>query len=176
MRVIGFCGPSGAGKTTLIEQLVPLLRADGARVSVIKHAHQGFDLDTRGKDSWRHREAGAFEVLIASDRRLAKLREFDAPAEPTVQQLLAELHACDWVLIEGFKHADVCKIEFVDSARNGAALYPEDPYVIALVSDALSALPVATQRPVFARADVDGLAQFLQAQRARLEYDREPQG
>jgi molybdopterin-guanine dinucleotide biosynthesis protein B len=176
VHVVGFCGPSGSGKTTLIERLVPLLRADGARVSVIKHAHQGFDLDTPGKDSWRHREAGAFEVLLASDRRLAKLREFDAPTEPTVHQLLAELHPCDWVLIEGFKHADVCKVEFVDLARNGPPLYPDDPYVIALVGDAQSALSASTQRPVFARADAEGLAQFLQAQRARLEYDRESQG
>ena len=176
MRVVGFCGPSGTGKTTLIERLLPLLKADGSRVSVIKHAHSGFELDQPGKDTWRHREAGAFEVLIASSRRLAKLREYDAAADPTVHQLLSELHDCDWVLVEGLKHADVCKVELFDPVRDGTPTYPDDPYVIALVTDAPQALPVPTQRPVFARADASGLAQFLHAQRARLEYDRESQG
>lgn len=90
MRVVGFCGPSGSGKTTLIERLLPLLRARGLRVSVIKHAHSGFDIDQPGKDSWRHRRAGAFEVLLASDQRIAKLREFEVTAQPPVHQLLAE--------------------------------------------------------------------------------------
>jgi molybdopterin-guanine dinucleotide biosynthesis protein B len=176
VRVIGFCGPSGSGKTTLIERLVPLLKVDGSRVSVIKHAHKGFELDRPGKDSWRHREAGAFEVLIASSQRLAKLREYDVAGDPTVHQLLVELHACDWVLIEGFRHADVCKVELFAPSLDGTASYLDDPYVIALVTDAPQALPAPTQRPVFARAAADGLAQFLHEQRARLEYDRESQG
>jgi molybdopterin-guanine dinucleotide biosynthesis adapter protein len=174
MRVTGFCGPSGSGKTTLIERLLPLLRAQSLRVSVIKHAHSGFDIDRPGKDSWRHREAGAFEVLLASDRRIAKLREFDAPMEPTVHQLIAELHACDWVLIEGFKHAGVCKLEFVAPQPDSPPLYPDDPYVVAVVTDAPDALPVPTQLPVFARADVHALAQFLLDQGARHDYDGGP--
>lgn len=175
MRVVGFCGPSGSGKTTLIERLLPLLRARGLRVSVIKHAHSGFDIDQPGKDSWRHRHAGAFEVLLASDRRIAKLREFEVTGQPTVHQLLAELHDCDWVLIEGFKHADVLKVELLDPALNGQALYPDDPYVVALVSDAAGPLPAPTQRPVFARADVEGLAQFILGQATRHEYSHPPQ-
>ena len=83
MHVIGFCGYSGSGKTTLVEQLIVRLRLAGQRVSVVKHAHHEFDIDHEGKDSWRHRQAGAFEVVIASNRRLAKIREFPALEEPT---------------------------------------------------------------------------------------------
>ncbi|MBE7418174.1 MAG: molybdopterin-guanine dinucleotide biosynthesis protein B [Ideonella sp.] len=172
MKVVGFCGPSGSGKTTLIEQLLPRLRGHGTRVSVIKHAHSGFDIDTPGKDSWRHREAGAFEVLLASDSRLVKMREYEVQGHPSVHQLIAELVDCDWVLVEGFKHADILKIELYDPARGAAPQYPDDPYVVALVTDA--APPVPTQRPVFARGDVEGLAQFLAEQAARHEYRFDP--
>jgi molybdopterin-guanine dinucleotide biosynthesis protein B len=94
MKVIGFSGYSGSGKTTLVEQLIVRLRLAGQRVSVVKHAHHDFDIDHPGKDSHRHREAGAFEVVIASDRRLAKIREFEVRADPTVHQLIAELYEC----------------------------------------------------------------------------------
>ena len=104
MKVACFAGYSNSGKTTLIEQVIPLLRQQGLRVSVVKHAHHRFDIDHPGKDSHRHREAGAFEVVIASDRRLALVREFEQPAQLTVHQMLAELYAGgDWLLIEGFK-------------------------------------------------------------------------
>src|SRR5262245_21299797 len=83
MKVIGFSGWSGSGKTTLVEQLVARLRLAGQRVSLVKHAHHDFDIDQPGKDSWRHRQAGAFEVVIASDRRLAKIREYEQHGAPT---------------------------------------------------------------------------------------------
>ena len=85
MKVVGFCGYSGSGKTTLVEQLIHWLKRAGQRVSVVKHAHHAFDIDHEGKDSWRHRQAGAGEVVIASSRRLAKIREFDVPVLPDVQ-------------------------------------------------------------------------------------------
>ena len=135
MKVIGFCGYSGSGKTTLVEQLIARLRLAGQRVSVVKHAHHDFDIDQPGKDSWRHRQAGAFEVVIASDRRLAKIREFEVHADPTVHQLLAELVPCDWVLVEGFKHADLLKIEVWRAATGKPAQYPSDPYVVAVSTD-----------------------------------------
>lgn len=172
MKVVGFCGASGSGKTTLIEQLLPRLRAQGQRVSVIKHAHSGFDIDTPGKDSWRHREAGAREVLLASDSRLVKMREFEVPGQPSVHRLIAELLECDWVLVEGFKHADILKIELFDPSRGVPPQYVDDPYVVALVTDAPP--PVPTQRPVFARGNVDGLAQFLFEHAARHEYRIDP--
>jgi len=174
MKVVGFCGPSGVGKTTLIERLIPLLRAQGQRVSVIKHAHQGFDIDRPGKDTWRHRQAGAFEVLVASDGRIAKMREFEQPGQPTVHQLLAELIDCDWVLVEGFKHADVPKIELLDPRLDAQPLYPDDPFVVALVTDAPAQLPVPTRRPLFARADAQALAQFLLEHSARHDYRSDP--
>ena len=91
MKVVGFAGYSGSGKTTLVERLIPVLRLQGLRVSVVKHAHHRFDIDHPGKDTFRHREAGAFEVVIASNRRLALLREFEQETQLTVHQLLAEL-------------------------------------------------------------------------------------
>ena len=92
MKVVGFAGFSGSGKTTLVEQLIPELRLRGLRVSVVKHAHHSFDIDHAGKDTWRHREAGAFEVVAASDKRLVMMREFEQPATLSVHQLLAELY------------------------------------------------------------------------------------
>lgn len=110
MRVVAFAGYSGSGKTTLIERLIPEFRREGCRVSVVKHAHHGFDLDRPGKDSFRHRSAGAREVLIASDQRMALLREFDSPQALSVADLLRELDA-DWVLVEGFKSSELPCIE-----------------------------------------------------------------
>src|SRR5688572_15905253 len=111
MNVVGLSGFSGSGKTTLAERLIAGLRAAGQRVSVVKHAHHKFDIDHEGKDSWRHRQAGAAEVVIASARRLAKIREFSTRADPTVHELIAELAPCDWVLVEGFKSSALPKIE-----------------------------------------------------------------
>ncbi len=112
MKVVGFAGYSGSGKTQLIERLIPALRLRGLRVSVVKHAHHNFDIDHAGKDTFRHREAGAFEVVVASSRRLALMREFEREAQLTVHQLIAELYeGVDWVLVEGFKSSDLLKIE-----------------------------------------------------------------
>ena len=102
MNVICFCGPSGVGKTTLIERVIVALKAQGQRVSVIKHAHKTFDIDHPGKDTYRHREAGAFEVMIASGSRLAKMREYEVAGQPSIHQLLAEMIEVDWILVEGF--------------------------------------------------------------------------
>lgn len=170
MKVIGFCGYSGSGKTTLVEQLIVRMRLASQRVSVVKHAHHAFDIDHEGKDSWRHREAGAFEVVIASDRRLAKIREFEVPAEPTVHQLVAELYDCDWVLVEGFKHADLLKIEVWRSATGKPAQYPHDPYVVAISTDSPDKLPEPTGLPVLDLNDPDAVADFLLGNPARYEY------
>jgi molybdopterin-guanine dinucleotide biosynthesis adapter protein len=170
MNVIGFCGYSGSGKTTLVEQLIVRLRFAGQRVSVIKHAHHDFDIDHEGKDSWRHRQAGAFEVVIASNRRLAKIREFAQVEESTVDQLIAELVDCDWALVEGFKHAPLPKIEVWRAATGKRAQYPSDPFVIAIATDSAAALPQATGLPVFALDDVDAIAAFILEQSRRCHY------
>jgi molybdopterin-guanine dinucleotide biosynthesis protein B len=172
MNVIGLCGYSGAGKTTLVERLIPVLRLAGQRVSVVKHAHHDFDIDHEGKDSWRHRQAGAFEIVIASDRRLAKMRENPVLKAPTVDELLAELGPCDWVLVEGFKHAPLAKIEVWRAANGKRAQYPDDPYVVAIATDSRDGLPVPTALPVFDLDDAEAIVDFMQGQRRRCEYRR----
>jgi len=171
MKVVGFCGWSGAGKTTLIEGVIAVLNAQGQRVSVIKHAHHRFDVDHEGKDSWRHRKAGAFEVLVASSRRLALMRELESEVEHDVRQLIAELApAVDWVLIEGFRHADLPKIEVWRQGVGEAPLYPADPYVTAIATDKAEALPAATGLPVLPLSDASAVAQWLMQSSARYEY------
>jgi molybdopterin-guanine dinucleotide biosynthesis protein B len=170
MKVIGFSGYSGSGKTTLVEQIIVRLKLEGQRVSVVKHAHHAFDIDHAGKDSWRHRQAGAFEVVIASDRRLAKVREFEVSAEPTVHQLIAELYECDWVLVEGFKHADVLKIEVWRAATGKPAQYPHDPFVVAICTDSPDRLPEPTGLPLLDINSSDAVVQFLLGNPARYEY------
>ena len=170
MKVVGFCGPSGVGKTTLIEGVIAGLKAHGLRVSVIKHAHKRFDIDRPGKDSHRHREAGATEVLIASSQRLALLREFDTEGLPSVHQLLAELSPADWVLVEGYKHADLPKVEVWRAALGQPPLYPDDPFVTLIATDAPQALPVATARPVLDMAAPAAVVQHLLDTAARYDY------
>ena len=174
MRVLGICGGSGAGKTTLVEALIPALKARGQRVSVIKHAHHGFEPDTPGKDSWRHRQAGAFEVLAVSDRRMALFREFEQPqAELNVRELVAELASrpgeAHWVLIEGFKHADLPKLEVWRAENGKPALYGLDPYVIAIATDAPEGLPEPTGLPVFRLDEPQSIIEFLLACADRFE-------
>ena len=169
MKVIGFSGYSGSGKTTLVEQLIAQLRGRGLRVSVVKHAHHAFDIDHAGKDSWRHRQAGAHEVVIASNRRLAMIREYEAIAAPTVHELIAELSVCDWVLVEGFKHANLHKIEVWRAATGKPVQYPQDPFIVAVCTDS-TALPVPTDLPLLDLNDVGVVANFLLSDSARYEY------
>ena len=175
MKVVGIGGASGSGKTTLLEGLVAALKQQGRRVSVVKHAHVGFDLDQPGKDSHRLREAGAFEVLVASPRRLALMREFAGEVELDVHQLLRELVDVDWVFVEGFKHADLMKVEVwraeVAARRGDSPLYPDDPFVVAIATDDPDALPVPTLRPVVRLGDTEALLAALRAAGDRLDYD-----
>ncbi len=170
MRVVGFCGYSGSGKTTLVEQLIARLKLAGQRVSVVKHAHHKFDIDHEGKDSWRHRQAGAFEVVVASDRRLAKIREYEVQCDPTVHQLIAELYECDWVLVEGFKQADVLKIEVWRASTGQAVQYPYDPFVTAIATDSPLQLPEATGLPLLDLNDADAIAEHLLQNQSRYDY------
>jgi molybdopterin-guanine dinucleotide biosynthesis adapter protein len=135
MRLIGFAGWSGAGKTTLIVKLIPELNRRGLSVSTIKHAHHNFDLDQPGKDSYEHRAAGAAEVLVASANRVALMRELRGAPEPSLPELLRLLKPVDLVLIEGFKRDPVPKIEIFRLANGKPPMYPEDPHIVALISD-----------------------------------------
>ena len=170
MNVVGFCGPSGVGKTTLVEQVIAGLKAQGQVVSVIKHAHKRFDIDRPGKDSHRHREAGASEVLVASAQRLALLREYAQEGLPSVHQLLAELTPVDWVLVEGFKHAELPKIEVWRAALGQAPLYPADAFVTAVATDTPAGLPVATRLPVFDLATPRAVVRHLLQSGNRYHY------
>jgi molybdopterin-guanine dinucleotide biosynthesis protein B len=174
MKAVGFAGYSGSGKTQLVERLIPALKMRGLRVSVVKHAHHDFDIDHPGKDTYRHREAGAFEVVVASDRRLALMREFELPAKLNVHQLIAELYdGVDWVLVEGFKHSNLLKIEVWRDASGKPARYPEDAFIVAIATDSPAALPQETLRPVLDLNDPDAVAQWLVDNGDRFDYDPE---
>ena len=175
MKVVGFAGFSGSGKTTLVERLIPALRLRGLRVSVVKHAHHKFDIDHMGKDTWRHREAGAFEVVVASDRRMALMREFEQPAVMSVHQMLAELYeGVDWVLVEGFKDSDLLKVEVWRGAADGyvakPALYPEDDFIVAIATNTPAQLPQTTLRPVLDLDDPDAVVEWLVQNGERFDY------
>lgn len=136
MKVFGIAGWSGSGKTTLLERLIPELTGRGLSVSVIKHAHHGFDLDRPGKDSFRHREAGATQVLMLSGERWVLMHELRGRGEPTLEEQLALLAPCDIVLIEGYKAASVPKIEIHRPSHGKPPLWPENPHVVAVATDA----------------------------------------
>lgn len=177
MKVLGFAAFSGMGKTTLLEQVIAALRARGQTVSTIKHAHHDVDIDIPGKDSWRHRQAGASEVLLVCDKRLALVREFACAQDWDVHAMLAELRCdVDWVLIEGFKHGDLPKLEIWRQPAQGQAAkplrFPEDPQVVALATDDAAALPVQPPAHI-ALLDLNQPAQiadWMLAQAARFEY------
>ncbi|NML86225.1 molybdopterin-guanine dinucleotide biosynthesis protein B [Polaromonas sp.] len=174
MNVVGFSGYSGSGKTTLVEKLIPALKMRGLRVSVVKHAHHRFDIDHPGKDSFRHREAGAFEVVVASQNRLALIREFEQPTELTVHHLIAELYeGVDWVLVEGFKHSDLLKIEIWRASSGKPARFMDDDFIVAIATDSPGRLPVATLRPVLDLDDADALADYLINNQERFHYSFE---
>lgn len=157
MKVFGIAGFSGSGKTTLIEQLIPRLTAQGLKVSVIKHAHHGFDIDKPGKDSYRHREAGASEVMLTGAQRWALLHELRDEPEPMLSEYLAHFSPCDLVLVEGFKNEPVPKLEVYRPANGKPPLWPENPSVVAVASDE----PVKTPLPVLDLNDIDAIATFV---------------
>lgn len=157
MKVFGFTGWSGAGKTTLLEKVIPQLIARKLSVSVIKHAHHGFDIDKPGKDSYRHREAGAHEVMLASGTRWALMHECREATEPRLKTLLARMEPCDVVLVEGFKQEPVPKIEVYRPALGKTPLYHERDDIVAVASDA----PLECRLPTLSLNDAAGIADFV---------------
>ena len=136
MKIFGFAGYSGSGKTTLIEKLIPLFVQRGLKVSLIKHAHHTFDVDQQGKDSFRHRHAGCTEVLVTSSRRWALMHELRGAAEPTLKEQMERLSLCDLLLVEGFKHEPIPKLEVYRAEVGESMIHPHDSNIIAIASDA----------------------------------------
>ncbi len=158
--VIGFVGFSGSGKTTFLTKVIKTLRGKGFSVAVIKHTHHQFDIDKKGKDSYRFREAGAQQVILGSKRRFVKmveLNEFDP--EPSLAMLIEQLDpdTLDFILFEGFKHEPYPKIELNRAAHPKDFMFPNDKHIIALVTDKTPTVPI----PIFGLSDIDKVVKFL---------------
>jgi len=162
MRIFGLAGWSGSGKTTLMMTLIPEIVSRGLRVSTVKHAHHAFDIDQPGKDSWRHRQAGAQEVMIASERRWALMHELGDEPEPSLDELLRRMSAADLVLVEGFKRHPHRKIEVYRRSVGKPLLHPDDPFVVAIASDEKLADVSVPWLPL---SDAGAIANFI------LRYD-----
>lgn len=157
--VLGFAAWSGTGKTTLLEQLLPRLRAQGLRIGLIKHAHHDFDIDHPGKDSYRLRHAGAGQVLIASSRRWALMTETPEQDEADLTQLIGQLDrdALDLILVEGFRHERFPKLELHRAATGRPLLYPDDDSIMAVLRDAV----VDTTLPQLDINDIPAITAFI---------------
>jgi len=160
MRVFGFAGWSGSGKTSLIEALIPRLTSDGLRVSLVKHAHHTFDVDQPGKDSHRHRTAGCVEVLVSSAERWALMHELRGDRELALGEAIERLSPCDLVLVEGYKRARIPKLEIWRPSVGKPLLHPGDPEIVAVATDVPGDLRAAGMR-VFGLNDVAGIATFV---------------
>lgn len=166
MKVIGLSGWSGAGKTTLLSRVIPCLLGRGLRVSVIKHAHHDFDVDVPGKDSWVHRQAGATEVLVGSARRWALMHELREAEEPRLPELLAKMSPVDLVVVEGFKREPIRKIEVHRRANAKPLLFPDDPDIVGVVTDADD---LDGRLPIVHLDDIEAAADLMQRSAMPLE-------
>lgn len=157
MNVIGIVGWKNCGKTTLASALIRELSNRDLKVNSIKHAHHGVDVDQQGTDSYRHRDAGAQEVILAGGRRFAIMHELRGAVEPTLDELLTRLSPCDWVVVEGFKAHPHPKIELHRQACPQAPLYPNDTSIIAVAAD----YPLDFAGPSFDLNDVTAIVDFI---------------
>ena len=157
MKIFGFAGWSGSGKTTLIEQLIPRFVKRGLRVSLIKHAHHTFDVDHPGKDSYRHRHAGAAEILVTSSRRWVLMHELRGAHEPSFDEQVKRISPCDLLLVEGFKFAPIPKLEVWRAETGEPLLHPNDSHIVAVASDA----KIETRLPLLDLNDVDAICEFI---------------
>ncbi len=158
MKVIGVAGFKNSGKTTLVEKLVAHLTGLGYRVSTVKHAHHSFDIDHEGRDSFRHRKAGASEVAVISKERTAVIHELRGQEPPSLQHVVAKLQPCDLVIVEGYKRDGHDKIEVRNIALHHPDLAGDDPTVVAIAANGILQ---GTTVPVFDRDDVSALSHFV---------------
>ncbi len=158
--VVGFCAYSGTGKTTLLTQIIPLIKARGVRLAMIKHAHHQLELDKPGKDSYRMREAGADQVLLMSAKVCALTWQGDtAPEEASLTRALSllEPNSVDLVVVEGFKHEAYPKIEVHRPSLGNPLLHPDDPHMIAVVSDE----PITSTLPILDLNNPEQIVDFI---------------
>lgn len=160
MRIYGVVGWKNAGKTGLMERLVTEITHRGFSVSTVKHAHHSFDVDHPGKDSHRHRVAGATEVLLASRNRIALMHELRDEDEPPLSALLQRLSPVDLVLVEGYKRDPHPKVEAHRAETGNPLIAPDDPTVRAVAAD----VPLTLDRPVFDLNDTTAIADFVLAE------------
>jgi molybdopterin-guanine dinucleotide biosynthesis adapter protein len=158
-NIIGITGWKNAGKTTLTERLVSELVSRGLRVATVKHAHHEFDIDHEGRDSYRHRKAGASEVAVVSSKRWALIHELEGETEPPLDAVIARLAPCDLIIVEGYKREGHPKIEVRrQGAKDSAALAPDDSSIIAIASDT----EIDQENlPVFHLNDAAAIADFV---------------
>ena len=157
MKIYGVVGWKNAGKTGLMERLVTDITGRGISVSTVKHAHHSFDVDHKGKDSYRHRVAGASEVLLASRNRVALMQELRDADEPTLEDLLKRLSPVDLVLVEGYKRDAHPKVEAHRAETGNPLIAPDDPTIRAIASDT----ELDMDRPVFDLNDTKSIADFI---------------
>ncbi len=157
MKIYGVTGWKNAGKTGLMERLVSEITGRGISVSTIKHAHHSFDVDHPGKDSYRHRVAGAREVLLASANRIAHMQELRDEAEPSLETLLKRLSPVNLILVEGYKRDRHPKVEAHRQETGNPLIAPNDPTIRAVASDT----PLTLDRPVFNLNDTGAIADFI---------------
>ena len=153
-QIICIVGRSQSGKTTMIEKLIPVLKIKGYRIGTIKHSHHIFDFDKSGKDSWRHKDAGAETVIVASPGKISMVKNDD---HGTLESLLDYFSDLDLVITEGYKGAHQPKIEVVRAARHDDSLLRQDSHLVAVVTDA----DLDIELPVFGLEDIDNLADFI---------------
>jgi len=165
MKVIGLAGWSGAGKTTLLSRIIPHFLGMGLRVSVVKHAHHGFDVDVPGKDSWVHRQSGATEVLVSSGKRWALMHELREAPEPRLPELLKKMSRVDLIIVEGFKSESHRKIEVHRAANGKPLLFPDDPAIAGIATDGA----IETALPVAHLDDIPAVAAMMQRSAVSIE-------
>lgn len=156
-KIIGVCGFKNSGKTTLVEKLVLHLTEQGYKISTVKHAHHDFDIDHEGRDSFRHRKAGATEVAVVSQQRWAIMHELHGDVPPSLDAVLTKLAPCDLVIVEGYKRDNHDKIEVRNLELSHPILADDDPTIVAVAANG----KIASSVPVFDRDDVAALAQFI---------------
>ena len=174
MHVIAFVGASKVGKTTLIEHLTRLFKNRGLRVSAVKHSHHSVEIDHQGKDSWRMKKAGSFEVVLVSDRSLSLQRTFERDSHMSIHAVIAQMYdGVDWVFVEGFKSSDLLKVEVIRSQEVlQNPFFLSDDFVTAIAYSDFTEFPLTTALPVLPLDNPEIIADWLIAHQDRFVYSQ----